>query len=157
MNFCRNLLSLVIFTFLITGSLAAQTTSFTYQGDLQLSGQPANGNFDFEFLLYDAATVGTQIGTTAVRSNVLVTDGKFTVSLDFGANFTGPERFLEIRVRQAGSGGFTILDPRQRIGSSPYAVRSLAANTATTADNAVNATNATNAVNAANATNATTA
>lgn len=153
MKFCRNLLSLVVFTFLIHGSLAAQTTSFTYQGDLQLSGQPANSNFDFEFLLYDAGTGGTQIGTTAVRSNVAVADGKFTVSLDFGANFTGPERFLEIRVRQAGSGGFTILDPRQRIGSSPYAVRSVAAgtaDTATTADNAVNATNATTANNALN-------
>ena len=80
--------------------------------------------------------------------------------MDFGANFTGPERFLEIRVRQTGGGGFTILDPRQRIGSSPYAVRSVsaaAADTATTATNATNAVNATNAANATNATNATTA
>lgn len=139
---------------MLFGQSMAQTTSFTYQGELQFSSQPANGTFDFEFLLYDAASGGTQIGATETRSNITVTDGKFTVSLDFGANFTGPERFLEIRVRQSGGGGFTILDPRQRIGSSPYAVRSLAANTATTADTATNATNATNATTAATATNA---
>lgn len=152
--------SLVIVVFLFHGSIAAQSTSFTYQGELQLSSQPANGTFDFEFLLYDASSGGTQIGATATRSNITVTDGRFTVSLDFGANFTGPERFLEIRVRQTGGGGFTILDPRQRIGSSPYAVRSVsaaAADTATTATNATNAVNATNAANATNATNATTA
>lgn len=160
MKICRIVPSLVISVFLIHGSIAAQSTSFTYQGELQLSSQPANGTFDFEFLLYDASSGGTQIGATATRSNITVTDGRFTVSLDFGANFTGPERFLEIRVRQTGGGGFTILDPRQRIGSSPYAVRSVsaaAADTATTATNATNAVNATNAANATNATNATTA
>ncbi|MBK9162437.1 MAG: tail fiber domain-containing protein [Acidobacteria bacterium] len=145
------------FFLLATFDVIGQSTSFNYQGELKFNGQPANGNFDLEFLLFDAASGGTQIGTTAARSNVAVADGRFTVSLDFGAIFTGPERFLEIRVRQAGGGGFTILDPRQRIGSSPYAVRSVSAgtaDTATTATNATNAVNATNATTAATATNA---
>ena len=47
----------------------AQTTEFTYQGSLQNSSAPANGNFDFEFLLYDAVSGGAQIGSTLTRSS----------------------------------------------------------------------------------------
>jgi hypothetical protein len=35
-------------------SVSAQTTSSTYQGKLSDGSSPANGNFDFEFALYDA-------------------------------------------------------------------------------------------------------
>lgn len=150
--------------FVLTG--IGQTTSFTYQGDLRFSGQPANGNFDFEFALFDAADAGNQLGTTQAVGNLAVTNGRFTVTLDFGSQFPGANRFLEIRVRQAGQPGITILSPRQQLSSTPYAVKSLAAETAqtaatatnaTNADNATNAVNATNALNATNATNATTA
>ncbi len=37
----------------------AQTTAFTYQGKLSDGATPANGNYDFQFKLYDTATVGT--------------------------------------------------------------------------------------------------
>ncbi|MBK9767822.1 MAG: hypothetical protein IPP63_12800 [Chloracidobacterium sp.] len=49
---------------------------------------------------------------------------------------------MEIRVRNAGGTGYTVLDPRQRIGSSPYAVKSLLAETANNANSAATANNA---------------
>src|SRR5262244_1007326 len=84
------LLILVLFAFLFVSTLAgkgaAQTTAFTYQGKLTDSGNPANGNFDMQFKLFDTVTVGTgtQQGTTVTVSNVAVTAGLFTVQIDFG-------------------------------------------------------------------------
>lgn len=121
---------------------AAQTTEFTYQGSLKDSGNPANATYDFEFALFDALSAGGQIGSTIVRNTVTVTNGIFAVKLDFGSVFPGGNRYLEIRVRQSGQPGITILSPRQLINSSPYSLKTL------------NADNATNAVTAATATNA---
>lgn len=113
-----------------TSSLA-QTTTFTYQGRLTDAGNPANGNFDLQFKLFDTATVGTgtQQGATLTRNPVAVSAGVFTVTLDFGAGvFDGTARFLEIGVRPAGSGNpYTVLAPRQPITPTPYAMHSMAA------------------------------
>src|SRR5262245_15898749 len=108
----------------------AQTTGFTYQGKLTDNGNPTNGNYDLKFELFDTVTIGTgtQQGSTVTVSNVLVTSGIFTVSLDFGvcsSCFNGAARFLEIAVKPTNSGNFTTLAPRQPIASTPYAIRSL--------------------------------
>ena len=133
---------LVGFVLLVFSTMAAaQATEFTYQGKLNDGAAAANANYDFEFRLYDAANGGTQIGTVNARNTVAVASGIFSVNLDFGQGFPGPDRFLEISVRLTGGGGFTILAPRQKVASSPYAVQSL------------NAANATNAVNANSAVN----
>jgi hypothetical protein len=109
----------------------AQTTTFTYQGSLQASGMPANGNYDLQFKLFDLASGGVQQGSTLQLQNVAVANGIFTVSLDFGAGtLTGADRFLDIAVRISGGGTFTPLTPRQPLLSAPYAVRSLNAATA---------------------------
>src|SRR5687768_18525972 len=86
-------------------SVAAQTTTFNYQGSLNSSGVPAHANYDFEFALFDSG--GSQIGSTLTRTNVPVTNGVFSVTLDFGNNYTGANRELEIRVRLSGVGPFT--------------------------------------------------
>ncbi|MBX3024098.1 hypothetical protein KF840_04225 [bacterium] len=110
---------------------AAQTTAFTYQGELSSGGVSAGGSYDLRFGLFPAAAGGTQIGSNQTVSAVPVVDGVFTVQLDFGAAaFPGANRFLEIAVRPAGSGAFTTLAPRQQISSSPYAIRTLSAATA---------------------------
>ena len=131
-------LSIVFSLFLALGIFApvgmAQTTGFIYQGSLNASGVVANGNHDFEFALFDAG--GTQLGATITQSSVSVTNGIFAVSLDFGSQFPGAQRFLEIRVRPTGGGAFTPLTPRQQITSAPYAVKSLNSETAATATNA---------------------
>lgn len=95
---------------------------FTYQGRLLRDGQPVNGNCDFQFQLWDAASAGTQIGTTQTLTNVPVTNGVFTAQLNFGGGrFQGDARWLAIYVRYpAGSGSYQLLSPRQALTAVPY-------------------------------------
>ena len=131
----------VMLLFLLGSSATqAQTTAFTYQGKLTDAGQPANGNFDLQFKLFDAVSGGTQQGGTLTNPTVAVSNGVFTVTLDFGANvFSGAARFLEIAVRPAGSvNPYTVLAPRQPVQSTPYAIQTLHAASADSATTAVN-------------------
>jgi hypothetical protein len=99
-------------------------TAFTYQGQLKNAGGPVNGACDFQFALFDAPTGVNQIGATQPVNGVIVSNGLFTVALDFGASaFTGQARWLEIAVRcPAGSGIYTTLTPRQALTAAPYAL-----------------------------------
>lgn len=98
-------------------------TAFTYQGQLKSGGNVVNGNCDFAFRLYDAASGGTLIGNP-ITTTVPVTNGLFTAQLDFGANaFNGDARWLDFQVRcPAGSGSFTALTTRQALTPAPYAL-----------------------------------
>ncbi len=111
---------------MVAGRVLAQApigTNFTYQGQLKESGLLANGPYDFQFALYDAATGGSQVGSTLTRDDVGVTDGLFTVELDFGDVFDGEERWLEIAVRPGdNTGAYTTLSPRQLLTAAPYAL-----------------------------------
>src|SRR5215813_9184970 len=130
MNYRNSLriLFVVVFSLLIgasTNPVSAQSTAFTYQGKLTDSGNLANGQYDLQFKLFDALAAGTQLGTTQTLSNITVSNGSFSVPLDFGACptcFDGSARFLEIAVRPNGGGSFTTLSPRQPITSTPYAI-----------------------------------
>jgi hypothetical protein len=137
-------LSVALFSILLSATTAlGQTTSFTYQGRLTDGGTAANGNYDLQFALWDSASGGTQVGSTLTVSTVAVSNGGFSVSLDFGAgSFNGANRFLEISARPVSAGAFTLLSPRQQVTATPYAIRS--ANTSL-ADNATTAATATNA------------
>lgn len=109
----------------------AQTTSYTYQGRLTDSSLPANGSYEFQFKLFDALSAGNQIGAANSPPAILVSNGVFTTTLDFGAAaFPGANRWLEIAVRPAGVGSYTTLAPRQPITSTPYAIKSLNAGAA---------------------------
>ncbi len=116
---------------------SAQGTAFTYQGRLNDGANPANGNYDLRFTLFDALTVGNQVGSLLTNSPVSVSNGLFTVTLDFGANFPGADRWLEIGLRTNASGTFTILLPRQCIAATPYALYSPSAGTAVSVSGAV--------------------
>ena len=133
-------LALCLVVLWLTAIVAAQSTEFTYQGRLLSGDVPANGNHDFEFTLWDAETSGNQIGSTVTLTAVNVNNGVFSVRIDFGNQFPGANRFLEIKVRQSGSGAtFTTLTPRQAVSSSPYAIKSINAENASSANTAVNA------------------
>ena len=122
---------------LLTTAVPAQTTAFTYQGKLNDGGNPANTTFQMEFKLFDALSGGNQIGSTVANSSVSVAQGVFAVSLDFGANaFTDADRFLEISVKRNAGDPFTVLTPRQRILSVPFAIKSKSSDTALTATSA---------------------
>src|SRR4051812_34801662 len=100
----------VVWVLIFLSTVCAQTTEISYQGQLKSATVLANDNFDFEFVLYDAASGGSQVGPTLGRSGIAVTNGIFSVTLDFGSNFPGAPRYIEIHVRQTSVGGaFTTL------------------------------------------------
>jgi hypothetical protein len=133
----------------LTLSATAQTpvtTAFTYQGELLNAGNPATGPHDLRFRLYDS--LGAQQGSTLCQNNVALTNGRFTVALDFGAQFDGEARFLEIDVRTdtgldcLNAAGYTTLAPRQELTGTPYAlgIRLPLLQTTATAADAINIT-----------------
>ncbi len=104
---------------------APMGTAFEYRGKLNTSGSPANGLHNFQFNLYDAGSGGTGIGTPNVLNHVNVSNGMFTVRLDFGAlagTFNGEARWLQIAVQTNGGSVFTTLSPRQPAPLTPYAL-----------------------------------
>jgi hypothetical protein len=92
----RNSRSFVIaaITILVAATVtSSQTTNFVYQGRLTDGGTAANGNYDLQFALFDSLANGAQVGSTQTLNTVAVSNGVFTVSLDFGANsFPGANR-----------------------------------------------------------------
>lgn len=107
---------------------AGQATVFTYQGRLTDNGGAAEGMYDLRFAIYDVPSGGTLLGGPVTNGPTVVSNGLFTVTLDFGAGvFTGADRWLEIGARASGGGAFVTLTPRQLITATPYAVRALTA------------------------------
>jgi hypothetical protein len=138
-----------VYTFVCRRSGGKRTTDcFHLSGRLNNGGTPANGSYDFQFAAYDAVTNGDIVGGPITATGTTVSNGLFTVQLDFGAGvFTGAQLWLDIAVRNNGD-PYAILGPRQPITSTPYAIQSA---------NAANAANATvaasaNSVSAANIT-----
>ena len=113
--------SLILFM-CITQNTHAQGTGFTYQGRLNDGANVANGSYDLQFALFDAASAGNQVGSLLTNSATVVSNGLFLVTLDFSNQFPGANRWLEIGVRTNGVGGFTVLAPRQKLTPTPYAV-----------------------------------
>jgi len=105
---------------------SGQDTSITYQGRLNAGANPVAGIYDFEFSLFPEASGGTVLDAPVTNLAVSVSNGLFTAEVDFGKTaFPGDQRWLEIGVRSNGIGGFVALSPRQRITSTPYALRAL--------------------------------
>lgn len=122
-------LALALLAGVVPASVAsAQSgTGWTYQGQLQSGGQPANGSFPMTFTVWNAATNGAAVSSALVLDGqpgkpapVQVTNGLFSVTLDWGAQsssvFNGGPRWLEITVD-----GNT-LTPRQPVTPTPYAL-----------------------------------
>ncbi len=118
MRMLRIVASIVVITASAGIANAGGDTAFTYQGRLLDAGEPANGLFDFEFGLWDAANGGNPIGVPQVLNNVPVSDGLFTAQVDFGADaFDNADRWLEISVDGVP------LAPRQPITRAPYSIQ----------------------------------
>lgn len=102
---------------------ATPFSAFTFQGRLTDGGKAANGVYDLRFVLYSAETGGTQVGQIITRDDVVVTDGIFTVQLDFGASAFGADRrWIEIAVKPGTSGTYSVLSPRQPVTPVPLAL-----------------------------------
>jgi hypothetical protein len=126
---------------LLAPAARAQTTAFTYQGRLNSGVAPATGSYDFRFQIYNA--VNAVVAGPLTNAPVGVTNGLFTVTLDFGANvFDGSTRSLEIGVRTNGdTSAYTVLAPRQALASVPYAIQSVNASNAAALTTPLQATN----------------
>jgi hypothetical protein len=86
----------------------------------------ARGSYDLTFALFDSPTAGIPVGVTLTNLATTVSNGTFTVGLDFGtAPFAGEARWLEIGVRTNGAGSFSTLVPRQPLTATPYALFAL--------------------------------
>ena len=97
-------------------------TGFTWQGKLNDNGDPADGQYDFEFKLFDPAA-RVYLGETVTHEDVIVSSGYFTVKLDFGDVFNDRRRLLEIAVRPGDSTGtYTTMLPRQEVTPAPHAL-----------------------------------
>lgn len=98
---------------------------FTYQGRLHDGGDPAQSRYDMYFTLYDAAVKGNAVSDTIKLYDVQMTNGYFTVELDFGSSgyaFNGQPRWLETALKPAGLKVTPeTLSPRQKIAPVPYA------------------------------------
>ena len=93
-------------------------STFTYQGNLTQGGTPFSGSANLQFRLFPAEVGGVQIGLTQ-SINTTVTDGVFTVDLDFGDVFDTELLWLGITVNG------TTLNPRQPVRPAPVAMYAL--------------------------------
>ncbi len=112
---------LLLLPVMVTAQTTDFATVFTYEGYLEANGIPVNDSCAMQFALFDAVTGGNQIATTQIINPVIVTDGIFTVQLDFGVDaFNNIDHYLEITVN-CGDGD-EVLSPRQAIIPVPYAL-----------------------------------
>ena len=119
-------LAAVLF-FAAAAPLLAQGTAISYQGRLNVSGTPANTNYDFRFAVFNAPTNGVQVSIWLTNAAVPVSNGLFSVILDFGPGVfngtsNGSNDWMDIGVRALGVTNFTELAPRQPILPVPYAL-----------------------------------
>jgi formylglycine-generating enzyme required for sulfatase activity len=124
----RRLLSAGALALGLTTTAFAQGTAFTYQGRLTDGVNPASGTYDFQFALYDSAGGAGTVGSPVPKLAVGVTNGLFTVALDFGDGlFTGAARWLEIAAKTNAASVYVTLSPRQPLTPTPYALYAPAA------------------------------
>jgi hypothetical protein len=105
---------------------AALGAGFSYAGRLVDEGVAVTGVCDLQFSLWNALSVGAQVGDTQTVTGVTLTEGLFMVSLNdaaqFGGSaFNGEARWLAIAVKCPPDTGFTALFPRQPLLATPYA------------------------------------
>ncbi|HET7777271.1 MAG TPA: hypothetical protein VFL07_01840 [Rudaea sp.] len=92
----------------------AQSTAFTYQGQLNAGGTlPAGQTYQFTFTLYDAASGGNVVGAAIPKAILVGNGGLFTTDLDFGQIFNGRQYWLDIQV------GTTALNEQELAARQP--------------------------------------
>src|SRR4051794_19218616 len=85
-------------------TVLAQGTAFTYQGRLNGSGAPLTGSYDLTFTLFNTSTGGNSVTLASTNNGVGISNGLFTVTIDFGAGiFNGSSYWLEIGVATNGN------------------------------------------------------
>ena len=116
MSLNRKFLALALVIAAALPLASAQAEPFTFQGFLEQSGSPLNGNANLAFKLYDAQSGGTQQGATVSAVSYPVLDGVFAIDLNFaGVAFAEANRWLQVEVNG------TPMGPRIEILPTPVA------------------------------------
>lgn len=113
-------------------SVHAQTTSrstFSYQGRLTESGQGYTGPATFQCRLFTEETGGTIVAGPLVVPGT-VTNGVFSIPLDFGVIEPQGRRWAEIQVATPSHPAFQTLTPRQPVDVVPRAASAIRAESA---------------------------
>jgi trimeric autotransporter adhesin len=101
----------------------AQGTAFTYQGQLQNNGSLASGTYNLTFSLYATNTGGSAVAGPVTNSAVAISNGLFTVTIDFGSSvWNGQTNWLQIGAETNNAISFNPLAPRQQLTPVPYAI-----------------------------------
>lgn len=79
-------LAITSFTCLSARAASSLTAGFSYQGRLFDQGVAANGQYEMTFFLRDQASGGNAVGSGVSISPVVVSNGLFQASFDFGTN-----------------------------------------------------------------------
>lgn len=118
------LAALTMLTVSYSVSIASgQGTAFTYQGKLNNGVSTASGTYNLQFTLYSTNIGGIPAAEPVTNTGVSITNGLFTVTIDFGSGvWNGETNWLEIGVESNGVSGFTTLAPRQQLTPTPYAI-----------------------------------
>lgn len=124
---CRHPLTalLVLVHCMLTAQAAPIPTAFTYQGELVHSNLPVTAQYDFQFSLFTDPVDGFEVAGPLHLDDISVTDGLFSITLDFGEMAVGREAlWLDISLRETGSADpFVVLEPRQAITAAPFALQ----------------------------------
>jgi hypothetical protein len=113
------------------GEGKAQGTAFTYQGRLLNGGIAATGLYDFRFSAATDAGGGALAGNPFTTNAVAVSNGLFTVAIDFGGGvFNGAALWLKTEVKTNGAPVYVALAPLTPLAAAPYALYAPSAGTA---------------------------
>ncbi len=112
----------VVDTQSVVGAQAALAAGFTDQGRLVYAGSPVSDTCRMAFRLYEGDDDTLEVAKPITLTGVPVSDGLFSVFLDFGdGSFNGEERWLGIRVRCPPAVDWTNLG-RQPLAPAPMAL-----------------------------------
>ncbi len=111
---------LLVLSLLLTFGSAASAAPMRYQGQLNDGGKPANGQYDLQISLYNAASEGGLLGYPTTLENVAVINGQFQVELEAPATAQNTEAWLQAAVRDSASGAaFTEINGREKVTLAP--------------------------------------
>lgn len=137
-------ISKILLVFLVWFSMSSTALAtvgapdtINYQGRLKTAaGVALSGTYDFVFTLYNASTGGTLLATET-HNDVTVTNGHFSVVLDFDGDVADFANliYVDIQVKEDSESSCETMTTRAALHAAPYAFFAKAVENATSAPN----------------------
>ena len=103
---------------LAIGSASASGATFSYEGRLDDSGQPANGVYDVQLTPFPAETAGASLASPMVFERVPVNDGRFQLEFELPP-LQSDQAWVEVGVRDPGTAAFSRIPMRTMAIAAP--------------------------------------